>query len=68
MIDSNIVEFIFLCLAVFRIYLEVINFKFESLPITSRMRPENQMKFHRTGLYFCIGYIVLFAPSFLLYN
>lgn len=60
--------FILICLilAVGRVYLEVISFKFESLPLTSRIMKSNAQKFHRTGLYFSIGYIIFFAPTFLL--
>lgn len=66
--NDNILTFIFLCLAVFRIYLEVIGFNFEALPITSRMNPQMRTKFHKTGLFFCVGYIILFAPEYLFYS
>lgn len=53
-----------LIIACLRIYLEVIEFKFESLPITKgMMNSEQAIRFHRTGFYFCVGYVVLFAPS-----
>ena len=62
--ESEIVTFLLLCLAVFRIYLQVIGFNFQKLPITSRMA--HSQKFHRYGLYFSLGYFVLFAPGYLL--
>ncbi len=59
-----------LIFAVFRIYLEVIGFDFGSLPITKALgknSSEDQLqKFHRSGLYLSIGYIVFFAPGILL--
>ena len=53
-----------LLIAVLRIYLEIIKFDFTSLPITKGMfkSAEDAKKFHRTGLYMCLGYIVLSAP------
>ena len=53
-----------LCISVLRIYLEVINFKFTKLPITKKMGANGE-KFHEMGFYFCAGYIILFAPTFL---
>lgn len=60
--------FILICLvlAVFRVYLECISFDFQSLPLTQRVMKNNAQRFHRTGLYISVGYIILFAPSFLL--
>lgn len=56
-------------LASFRIYLEMVKFDFESLPLTkaiSRRTSKAQTSaFHRTGLYLSIGYVLLFAPSLL---
>jgi len=55
-----------LMLAVFRIYLEVISFDFQRLPLTSRlMQREQAMKFHKMGFYFSLGYFITFAPSML---
>ncbi len=62
--SNHTMQIVFLCLAVFRLYLEVVGFNFERLPITSKM--SNGRGFHRTGLFFSIGYIVFTAPSFLL--
>jgi hypothetical protein len=64
-LDNDLLIVCCLCLAVFRIYLEVINFNFNKLPISKAMKLGNG-KFHRYGLYFSIGYFVLFAPSYLL--
>lgn len=62
--SNQTIQIVFLVFAVVRLYLEVIGFKFEKLPITSRM--SNGKGFHRTGLYFSIGYIVFTAPGLLL--
>ncbi|WP_127717631.1 hypothetical protein [Halobacteriovorax sp. HLS] len=62
--SNQLLQIVFLCLAVFRLYLEIMGFKFENLPITSKM--SNGKNFHRTGLYFSIGYILFTAPAFLL--
>lgn len=59
-----------LCLAVGRIWLEIIGFNFEKLPLTSRLANVNGedriRKFHKMGLYFSVGYIIFFAPGILL--
>ena len=59
-----------LCFAVFRIYLELINYKFEKLPISKVMSKkyghDHLNKFHRNGLIFSVGYVLLFAPPILL--
>jgi len=58
-----------LILSVFRLYLELIKFDFQSLPITKLMaqrwgvQKANQV--HRFGLYLSVGQIILFAPAFL---
>lgn len=50
--------------AVFRVYLEIIKFDFSELPVTKGMfkTKDEAMKFHRSGLYLSLGYIVLSAP------
>jgi hypothetical protein len=51
--------------AVMRVYLEIINFDFSNLPITKGIfkgNLEEAKKFHRTGLFLSLGYIVLSAP------
>ncbi len=61
------VNIFFLLLATLRIYLELIQFQFSELPITKGMlNKEQSVKFHRTGFYFSVGYLILFAPSTLL--
>ncbi len=69
---GNFIELILLILAVFRVYLEVIRFDFAKLPITRKLsqgagRSKEQLeKFHRTGFYFAVGFILVTAPSYLL--
>jgi len=61
---------ILLIIACLRVYLEVVGFNFEKLPLTcslnNRMGNDYGKKLHRYGLFFSIGYIILFAPTFLL--
>ncbi len=54
-----------LFLSVLRIYLEVIGFNFNQLPLTKKFQM-NQTKFHRYGFYISVGYFILFAPGYLL--
>jgi hypothetical protein len=65
-LNDRLFILITLVLAVGRVYLECISFNFETLPLTQRIIGANAKKFHRTGLYFSIGYIIFFAPSFLI--
>jgi hypothetical protein len=53
-----------LLVAMGRVYLEIIKFDFAELPVTKGMfkSKEEAQKFHRNGLYLCLGYIVLSAP------
>lgn len=59
-----------MCLAAFRIYLEIVGFDFTQLPMTkalaNRSSAEALRRFHRMGLIFSIGFIVLFAPQLVL--
>ena len=50
--------------ALFRVYLEIIKFDFSSLPLTRGIFQDagQAYKFHKTGLYLSLGYIVLSAP------
>jgi hypothetical protein len=50
--------------ALFRVYLEIIKFDFSSLPLTRGIFQDalQAHKFHKTGLYLSLGYIVLSAP------
>lgn len=65
-LSSDLSILVCLCLAVFRVYLEVINFNFAKLPLTKNLLKDKANSFHRYGLYFSIGYIILFAPGFLI--
>ena len=62
-------SFILVCLicAVFRVYLELINFKFSELPLTKTVFKSSSLgnSFHRTGFILSVGYIILFAPVYL---
>lgn len=53
-----------LLVALFRVYLEIIQFDFSALPITKGMFKEADQAraFHRNGFYMCLGYILLSAP------
>lgn len=50
--------------ALARVYLEIIKFDFAELPLTKGMfkSPDDARRFHKNGLYMCLGYIVLSAP------
>lgn len=50
--------------ALLRVYLEIIKFDFANLPLTKGVfkSPDDARRFHRSGLYMCLGYIVLSAP------
>lgn len=56
-------------LASLRIYLEIIGFDFLNLPLTKALTKnssaEQLRRFHRMGLIFSIGFIILFAPGLL---
>ncbi|MCF8058459.1 MAG: hypothetical protein K9K67_04130 [Bacteriovoracaceae bacterium] len=59
-----------MCLAAFRVYLEIVGFDFLKLPLTKglsgRAGADGLKRFHRMGLIFSIGFIVLFAPNLLM--
>lgn len=61
---------ILLVLAVFRVYLELVKFNFAELPMTKALAERtgqgNMKAFHRVGLILSVGYIVLFAPGYLI--
>lgn len=54
--------------ALLRVYLEIIKFDFANLPLTKGVfkSADDARRFHRSGLYMCLGYIVLSAPFTLL--
>jgi hypothetical protein len=64
--NEQLVILVCLCLAVFRIYLELININLAELPISKMMGKEKAQTFHKAGLILSIGYVILFAPGFLL--
>lgn len=55
---------VMLMIAFLRIYLELIKFDFAELPLTKSMfkNADDARRFHKNGLYMCMGYIVLSAP------
>jgi hypothetical protein len=65
-LDQQFFIFACLCLSVLRIYLEVISFDFAKLPLSKSMGVDRQQKFHKYGFYVSVGYLVLFAPEYLL--
>ena len=65
-LDGQLFIVICLALSVFRIYLEVIGFDFNKLPITKKLNKVRREKFHRFGFYMSIGYFLLFAPEYLM--
>jgi hypothetical protein len=54
--------------ALLRVYLELVKFDFANLPMTKALfKTEGEAKrFHKSGLYLCLGYIALSAPFTLL--
>ncbi|MBT6326328.1 MAG: hypothetical protein HOJ35_10195 [Bdellovibrionales bacterium] len=67
--SNHTLVLICLFLAALRVYLEIIKFDFIKLPISKLLSDKTstqQIKnFHRYGLYFSLGYIILFAPTIL---
>jgi len=55
-----------LMLCGFRVYLELIKFDFAKLPITKSLGKDQAQNIHRFGLYISVGFILLFAPEFLM--
>lgn len=68
--SNELIELLLLIFATGRIYLEIIGFNFDRLPITSTLSKtngkESLRKFHKMGFYFSVGYLILFAPTYLL--
>lgn len=65
-LSNDLGIFVCLCLAVFRVYVEVIDFKLSKLPLTKYFLKQKSSSFHQYGLYISVGYIVLFAPGLLI--
>jgi len=67
--DSNLVPIsLVIIFSTLRVYLEIISFKFENLPLSSKMfgSKEEAVKFHKWGLYICVLNLLILAPSVLL--
>lgn len=63
-LSNQWVNIALLLAALMRVYLEIIKFDFAELPLTKGMfkNSEDARRFHKSGLYFCLGYIILSAP------
>jgi len=59
-----------LCLAAMRVYFEIIGYDLLKLPVSKKLavvKGQNSLRrFHRMGLFFSVGYILLFAPQLIL--
>lgn len=68
---NDFLVLICLILASVRIYIEVCGVDLTELPlaksITHKIGKERVKAFHRTGLYLSTGYIILFAPQYLMH-
>ena len=68
--SNSAVTFTLLCLCVVRFYLQVIDFKFDQLPIGKVLAqaygPDRFRSFHRYGFFLSLGYFILFAPGYFL--
>ena len=64
--DNEILNNTLLFFAVLRVYLEVIGKTPSSFPLSKKIAhyhgPDKIEKFHRSGLYLAIGFILLFLP------
>ncbi len=62
-------QVLLMSMAVFRLYLEVIGFDFEKLPLSKHMAKiqgaKNMRRFHRMGLIFSMAHILFYAPGLL---
>ncbi len=65
--SNTTLQIFLLTLAGLRIYLEIIRFKFEEMPVSKALFKSSDMlvRFHRTGLYLSVGFIITLAPSLL---
>lgn len=63
--SNTTLQIFLLSLAGFRIYLEIIRFKFHALPVTKGIfkSSEQSERFHRVGLYLSVGFILTLAPG-----
>jgi hypothetical protein len=60
---SKFYTIIFCILAAFRVLLVFSKFNLTELPISRFIGVDKAERFHKLGLYFCIGYLVLFLPE-----
>lgn len=63
--NEDWVQLTCLFLAVLRVYLELIGIDFVKLPATQRIFRkdyERAQRFHKSGLYLSLGYILLYSP------
>ncbi|MBT3235164.1 MAG: hypothetical protein HN353_04375 [Bdellovibrionales bacterium] len=64
--SNEIAAICLLLLAATRIYMQLIHFRFEELPISraiaKRLGQDYVIQFHKTGFYLSLGYFLLFAP------
>ena len=56
---------ILLCLCVLRIFLELVQFDFASLPTAKILGEEKSKDIHRSGFYLSVGLFVLLSLEFL---
>lgn len=63
--SNTTLQIFLLSLAGLRIYLEIIRFKFEALPMTKSIFKTSVQseRFHKVGLYLSVGFILTTAPS-----
>lgn len=68
MIDLNnqTLTAVLLVLAAFRVYLEMIRFSFEELPLSKMLGEKRAKSFHRFGLILSLGFILFAAPQILM--
>ncbi|PIP89819.1 MAG: hypothetical protein COW01_07715 [Bdellovibrionales bacterium CG12_big_fil_rev_8_21_14_0_65_38_15] len=67
--SNDLITASILALACFRVWLEIMGFDFNRLPLTKRLGQQIQgsgQRIHRFGLWMSIGTIIFTAPSFLL--
>lgn len=55
-----------LAIAFLRVFIEVMGIDVTQWPLAKKMGAQWAHQFHRTGLIFSIGFILLFAPGVLL--
>ena len=70
LLDASNFSFGLSLLAVYRVYLELVDFDFNSLPLTKNISQKFGNSYsqgiHKFGLYMSVGYILFHAPELLL--